>query len=249
VRALEPIPCVEGEKPVELTGTLEISNSGGGTLRWSASTNAEWLSLSATSGNSTGEIDEVLLVADPSGLRAGHHDATITIVSDVAADVSQDVPVRLTIPPYHVQDEFSFHLNPEEHRLEWGNKSYEYYSHDFVGVTFYMKEHQKMQLSWFAYGDKPAVYVALLRPDGIWHAGGSISAGGPITSFSPGGHGDPGASGTLNFYCSSSHDEHSGAYLYPPGQYILNFEVYSHLLTPNSAVDVDGQYRIEEVLP
>jgi uncharacterized delta-60 repeat protein len=80
--------------------TLEIWNSGGGTLSWSVSDNAAWLSLSPASGNSTGEHDPVTVSVDTSGMSAGSYNATITISAPGATNTPQIAAVSLTINPF-----------------------------------------------------------------------------------------------------------------------------------------------------
>lgn len=77
--------------------TLSIRNSGGGTLNWSVSDDAAWLSLSPTSGTSTGETDSVVVSVSISGMSAGSYSATITISASEATNTPQSVPVSLTI--------------------------------------------------------------------------------------------------------------------------------------------------------
>lgn len=77
--------------------TLEIWNSGGGNLSWSVSDDAAWLSLSPTSGSSTGEVDDVDLSVDTSGLSDGVYNATITITGSGAINTPQQVPVTLNV--------------------------------------------------------------------------------------------------------------------------------------------------------
>ncbi len=79
--------------------TLDIWNSGGGTLDWSVDDDGTWLSLAPTSGNSTGEHDTVTLSVNISGLTAGDYNATITITAPGAINTPQTVPVSLTITP------------------------------------------------------------------------------------------------------------------------------------------------------
>jgi hypothetical protein len=76
--------------------TLSISNGGSGTLSWSVSDNANWLSLSPTSGTSTGETDEVTVSVNIAGLSEGTYDATITITASGATNTPQSVAVALT---------------------------------------------------------------------------------------------------------------------------------------------------------
>jgi len=79
--------------------TLEVWNSGGGTLNWSVSDNATWLTLSPTSGVSTGEHDSVALSVNISGMTADTYTATITISASGATNTPQTLTVNLTIQP------------------------------------------------------------------------------------------------------------------------------------------------------
>gem|GEM_PF-1616015 len=77
--------------------TLSIWNSGQGTLAWNVSDDVDWLTLSPTSGTSTGETDSVTLSVDISGKSAGIYNATITVTAPGAANTPQTVAVTLTI--------------------------------------------------------------------------------------------------------------------------------------------------------
>jgi len=77
--------------------TLRIWNSGGGTLNWSVSDDAAWLSLSPTGGSSTGERDNVTVSVSISGMSTGSYNATITISAPGITNSPQTVPVRLVI--------------------------------------------------------------------------------------------------------------------------------------------------------
>ena len=81
--------------------SLWIRNNGGGSLDWSVSDDAGWLSLAPPSGSSTGEMDEVTLSVDITGMSAGSYSATITIAAPGATNTPRTVPVSLTIysPP------------------------------------------------------------------------------------------------------------------------------------------------------
>jgi predicted secreted protein len=78
-------------------GTLEIWNSGIGTLTWSLSGDAAWLSENPTSGSSTGEHDTVAVSVDIAGMSAGDYSANITITAPGASNSPQVVPVSLHI--------------------------------------------------------------------------------------------------------------------------------------------------------
>ena len=88
--------------------TLEIWNSGIGTLNWTVSDNAGWLSLSPTGGSSTGEEDEVTVSVDTSSMDAGDYDATITIEDTEATNTPQTVLVSLRIGEPGTEPTISF---------------------------------------------------------------------------------------------------------------------------------------------
>ena len=82
--------------------TLSISNSGGGTLRWSAqaaTVSGNWLSVSATSGQATANQPATLQISvNSSGLAVGSYAGSIGIQSP---DTNQTatVPVDLSVQP------------------------------------------------------------------------------------------------------------------------------------------------------
>ena len=76
------------------TQALNISNSGGGTLNWTASSSAAWLTLSPTSGTAPGAV---MVTAAISDLSAGTYNGTITITATGATNTPQTVPVTLTV--------------------------------------------------------------------------------------------------------------------------------------------------------
>ncbi len=76
---------------------LSITNTGGGTLSWSASDNASWLSLSPGSGTTTTENDSITVTLNTTGLTANTYNATITITASGATNSPRTVPVTLTL--------------------------------------------------------------------------------------------------------------------------------------------------------
>ena len=76
--------------------TLAISNTGGGTLEWTASDDAAWLSVAPGSG--TGGRD-VTVSASIAGLTAGTHTATITVAATGATGSPRSIPVTFTVDP------------------------------------------------------------------------------------------------------------------------------------------------------
>jgi hypothetical protein len=74
--------------------TLDVCNSGTGTLNWNATDNAGWLSESPKSGSLDGdECEDVTVSVDVSGMEAGDYTATITITGSD----EEKVPVTLHI--------------------------------------------------------------------------------------------------------------------------------------------------------
>src|SRR3990170_3984454 len=77
--------------------SFQVRNSGGGTLSYTISDSATWLSLTPTSGTSTGEQDTITVNYATSGLSAGTYSATITVTASGATNSPQTIPVSLTI--------------------------------------------------------------------------------------------------------------------------------------------------------
>jgi hypothetical protein len=71
-----------------------IENSGKGTLNWSVSTNAGWLSCSPTSGTNSGII---AVSVNPSGLSAGTYTGTVNVSAQNANNSPQTIAVTLNL--------------------------------------------------------------------------------------------------------------------------------------------------------
>jgi hypothetical protein len=76
---------------------VQIWNSGGGTLNYTISDNAGWLSVSPSSGASTGEQDTITLNYSTSGLSVGTYSATVTISDINAGNSPQTISVSLIV--------------------------------------------------------------------------------------------------------------------------------------------------------
>ena len=74
------------------TQTVSISNTGGGTLSWTASDNVAWLRLSPSSGTGNGAVT---LTVSTGTLTVGSHSATVTMNATGASPVT--VPVMFTV--------------------------------------------------------------------------------------------------------------------------------------------------------
>jgi hypothetical protein len=85
--------------------TLNIRNSGSGMLSWSASSDVDWLILNPDSGSSIGELDNVTLSADISGMDSGDYVALAIVSAPGAINTPQTAVVSLSIKPPHGQEE------------------------------------------------------------------------------------------------------------------------------------------------
>jgi len=77
--------------------TLQIKNSEVGTLNYTISGDAGWLSVYPTSGSSTGNVNEHTVSVDISGLSEGNYSGKITITDPNASNSPQTVGVTLEI--------------------------------------------------------------------------------------------------------------------------------------------------------
>src|SRR5438132_12006274 len=86
--AASPVPPAIGASPTSLSfaatagganpaaQVLSISNTGGGTLSWSASDTAAWLTLSPASGTGNGTVN---VTATTGAVAAGSYSGTVTV--------------------------------------------------------------------------------------------------------------------------------------------------------------------------
>ncbi len=80
--------------------SFTVTNTGGGTLGWSATDGAEWLSLSPISGSlGAGQSQVVQVLVSPGALPGGTYGTTITVGAPGAADTPRTVAVDLTVIP------------------------------------------------------------------------------------------------------------------------------------------------------
>jgi uncharacterized protein (TIGR03437 family) len=74
--------------------TVNVTNAGGGTLAWSASSGSSWLTVSPPSGTGAGTLT---LGINTSGLTAETYNGTITVTATGAANSPQMISVALTV--------------------------------------------------------------------------------------------------------------------------------------------------------
>ena len=76
-----------------------VRNTGGGTMNYSASEPASWLSLSPASGSVVAETDTVYANFDATSLAVGTYNTTITVTSSDAPNSPLTIPVTFTVDP------------------------------------------------------------------------------------------------------------------------------------------------------
>ncbi len=87
--------CTQGSNAT--AQSLQIWNSGSGTLSYTISDNASWLSCSPTTGTSTGEQDTIKVTYATSKLAAGTYSATITFTDPNASNSPETILVVLVV--------------------------------------------------------------------------------------------------------------------------------------------------------
>jgi glucose/arabinose dehydrogenase len=76
--------------------TVAVTNTGGGSLSFTASDDAAWLSVTPASGSAPRDLT---LAVDTSGLAAGTHTASVTVDGGAAGTKTVPVTLTLTAPP------------------------------------------------------------------------------------------------------------------------------------------------------
>jgi hypothetical protein len=107
---------VVGNNPA--SQTLAISNGGDGTLNWTLTDDAAWLSCSPTSGTNSASVT---VSVDKTGLGAGTYNGTITITDPNASNSPVTVPVTLTVIEQLVYPE----IRLDKDRLNFGAIEYQ----------------------------------------------------------------------------------------------------------------------------
>jgi len=85
-----------GDPPVE-PQILSVSSGLDGYVRWEVAQSCDWLEVSPDSGESSGEIDEVVITIQPNGLAAGAHSCILAVSDPNGVNSPQHVIVTLDI--------------------------------------------------------------------------------------------------------------------------------------------------------
>lgn len=86
-----------GRNPADIP--LRITNSGGGTLKWTVSDDAGWLSVSPKTGSvSAGKLGNAIVSINIAGLAVGTHNGTISITAPGAIPVNLSVELTILSP-------------------------------------------------------------------------------------------------------------------------------------------------------
>ncbi|MFG0252458.1 MAG: right-handed parallel beta-helix repeat-containing protein, partial [Phycisphaerales bacterium JB038] len=82
--------------------TLTLRNCGGGVLNWQASSDSDWLNVTPTAGDSSGELDETSIHIDIADLTPGDYYGAITIDDPIGANTPRQVTVALRLVRVHL---------------------------------------------------------------------------------------------------------------------------------------------------
>ena len=74
---------------------LNVTNAGGGTLSWTASTAASFLTLAPDAGETTTETDVITVTLDRTGLLPGQHTGYVTVHGN---DTNETATINFTVP-------------------------------------------------------------------------------------------------------------------------------------------------------
>ena len=87
--------AAQGASPPD--GSFTVSNTGGGTLNYTITSSAAWLTVSPTSGSTTGPANTHTVHYSTASLAAGSYSATISVSDPNASNSPRTISVSLTI--------------------------------------------------------------------------------------------------------------------------------------------------------
>jgi hypothetical protein len=140
--------------------SFSITNTGTGTMNWSISDNAGWLSCTPTSGTDSGVVT---VSVDVSGLSPGSYSGTITVGSGDASNSPQTVSVTLDVYGAGASSgPFGQYTTPDNGAVVTGSVPFTGWALDDIGVES-VKLYRQNGSSMVYIGD--AVFVEGARPD------------------------------------------------------------------------------------
>ncbi|MGE0479411.1 MAG: right-handed parallel beta-helix repeat-containing protein [Phycisphaerae bacterium] len=80
-----------------LAAQLALANAGGGALSWGIAGGCPWLSVTPTGGDTAGEMDVVMLRADPTALPHGEYACALSVTAPGATAGARTVMVHLSV--------------------------------------------------------------------------------------------------------------------------------------------------------
>jgi parallel beta-helix repeat protein/predicted outer membrane repeat protein len=97
---------VDGPNPG--SRTLYIWNAGGGVLQWQVAGDCNWLAVTPTSGQLSGDVDEAVISVDANGLASDKYDCVLTVSDPCDANNTRFVPVTFRVgPTLHVPADYN----------------------------------------------------------------------------------------------------------------------------------------------
>jgi len=103
------VSCVQGSNASSTS--LDVGNSGSGTLDFTVYDNVSWLSCAPSGGSSSGPHAPVTVFFETASLGSGSYSGAVTISSSGASNTPQTIPVTLTVRESGTTDA-TFSLDP-----------------------------------------------------------------------------------------------------------------------------------------
>jgi len=94
------------ESPVPQTKILSVRNVGLGVINWQITEDCDWLEVLPTNGDSVGEIDQVTITVDATGLPRDDYNCELQISDPNAINSPQVATIRLRVGPRLVPQEY-----------------------------------------------------------------------------------------------------------------------------------------------
>jgi len=132
---------------------LQIDNSGTGNLRWTATSNRQWLSLRPSSGTNYGSAT---VNVDAKNLDPGRYDGSITIESN-GGSREATVDLEVTRPPRLQIDKKNLNFRFEESRYEGVSEG------EPAPQSFRIYNAGEGVLSWYIESDQPWLTISPVR--------------------------------------------------------------------------------------